>query len=63
MKLYIKQKVFSWKDRFTVKDADGNDRYTVEGEFFSWGRKLHVYNMAGREVASIQQEVWTWLPK
>ena len=29
MKLYIKQKVFSWGDSFTVKDADGADRYTV----------------------------------
>ena len=37
MKLYIKQKVFSWADRFTVKDSSGNDRYFVEGELFSWG--------------------------
>lgn len=62
MKLYIKQKVFSWKDRFTVKDETGNDRYTVVGEFFSLGRKLHVYDMEEREVATIQQEVWTWMP-
>lgn len=61
MKLYIKQKVFSWKDKFTVKDVDGNDRYMVEGEFFTIGRKLHVYDMAGREVIYIAQEVWAWL--
>ena len=30
MKLYIRQKVFSWTDRFTVRDGDGRDRYTVE---------------------------------
>jgi len=63
MKLYIKQKVFSWKDRFTVKDETGADRYTVEGEFFSWGRKLHVSDMAGCEVVYIAQEVWSWLDK
>ena len=62
MKLYIKQKVFSWKDRFTVKDEYGVDRYTVEGEFFSLGRKLHVYDMEGREVIFIQQELWAWMP-
>jgi uncharacterized protein YxjI len=45
MKLYIKQKVFSWADRFTVKDENGADRYFVEGEMFSWGKKLHVYDM------------------
>ena len=61
MKLYIKQKFFSWKDKFTVKDADGNDRYAVEGEFFTIGRKLHVYDMAGCEVIYIAQEVWAWL--
>lgn len=63
MKLYIKQKVFSWGDKFTVKDEAGRDKYVVEGEIFTWGKKLHVYDMAGREVAFIKQEVWSWLPR
>lgn len=63
MKLYIKQKVFSWKDRFTVYDEAGQDKYYVEGEVFSWGKKLHVYNTTGREVAFIHQEVWSFLPR
>ena len=63
MKLYIKQKVFSWSDRFTVKDIHGEDRYYVEGELFSWGKKLHVYDMAGNEVAFIQQKVFSFLPR
>lgn len=62
MKLYIKQKMFSWGDRFTVKDAEGNDRYCVEGEVFSWGKKLHVCDMSGNEVAFIQQKVFSFLP-
>ena len=53
MKLYIKEKVFSWGDKFTVKDAYGEDKYIVEGEVFSWGKKLHVYDRSGREVAFI----------
>ena len=63
MKLYIKQKIFSWSDRFTVKDSSGNDRYFVEGELFSWGKKLHVYDMSGNEVAFIQQKVFSFLPR
>ena len=63
MKLYIKQKVFYWADRFTVKDSSGNDRYFVEGELFSWGKKLHVYDMTGNEVAFIQQKVFSFLPR
>jgi len=63
MKLYIKEKVFSWGDRFTVKDEFGDDKYLIEGEIFSWGKKLHVYDMAGRETAFIKQEVWSFLPR
>lgn len=63
MKLYIKEKVFSWGDKFTVKDEYGNDKYFVQGEVFSWGKKLHVYDMTGNEVAFIKQEVWSFLPR
>lgn len=63
MKLYIKQKVFSWADQFTVKDAFGQDRYYVEGEIFSWGKKLHVCDLRGNEVAFIKQELFTFLPR
>lgn len=62
MKLYIKEKVFSWGDKFSVKDECGNDKYFVEGEVFSWGKKLHVYDSTGNEVAFIKQEVWSLLP-
>ena len=63
MRLYIKEKVFSWGDKFTVKDEYGNDKYFVQGEVFSWGKKLHVYDMVGNEVAFIKQEVWSFLPR
>ena len=63
MKLYIREKVFSWGDKFTVKDQYGNDKYLVQGEVFSFGKKLHVYDMTGREVAFIKQELWSFLPK
>ena len=63
MKLYIRQKVFSWKDKFTVKDEAGNDRYFVEGEIFSWGHKLHVNYPSGMEAAFIHEKVWSWRPR
>ena len=63
MKLYIKQKVFSWGDKFTVKDINGNDRYFVEGEVFSFGKKLHVYDAHHFERAYIKQELLTWMPR
>ena len=62
MRYYIKQKVFSWRDQFTVKDESGRDAYFVEGELFSWGKKLSVTNTEGQEVLYIQQNVWNFLP-
>ncbi len=63
MKLYIKEKVFTWGDQFTVVDQTGEARYTVQGEVFSWGKKLHVYDRQGREAAFIKQELFTFLPQ
>ena len=63
MRLYIREKVFSWNDRFTVKDENGWDKYFVEGEFFSWGKKLHVLDVHGNEAAFIQQKLFTWMPR
>ena len=63
MKLYIKQKVFSWGDKFRIYDENQNDRYYVEGEVFSFGKKLHLYSHAGDEEAFIHQKVLSFLPK
>jgi uncharacterized protein YxjI len=63
MKLYIKQKVFSFNDKFTVKDETGSDRYFVEGEIFTLGKKLHVYDANQTERIFLQQKVWSFLPR
>jgi uncharacterized protein YxjI len=63
MKLYIKQKVFSWSDKFVIKDETGADKYHVEGELFSWGHKLHLFDMNDQEAAFIKQKILTFLPK
>lgn len=63
MKLYIKQKVFSWGDKFTVYDENGNDRYYVEGEVFTLGKKLHLLDTNRNEIAFIHQEIFSFLPR
>ena len=32
-------------------------------EVITFGKKLHVYDRSGREVAFIKQEVWSFLPR
>lgn len=63
MNLYIKQRVFSWGDRFSIYDENGNERFHVEGEIFTLGKKLHLYDTVGNELAFIQQKVMSFLPK
>ena len=62
MKLYIKQKVFSLTSKFTVKDEAGNDRYFVEGEFFSLRGRLHIMDAQGGEIGRIYRRLMTFLP-
>lgn len=63
MKLYVKQKVFSWGEKFNVYDETGRVRYTVRGEVMTLGRKLHVYGADGRELAFIRQKLLSLLPR
>jgi uncharacterized protein YxjI len=63
VRLFIKQKVFSWNDRFTVRDENETDRYFVEGEIFSFGHHLHIYDASHNEVAYIQQKFLSFKPR
>ena len=63
MKLYIKQKVFSWNDKFIVKDEEDNDAYVVSGEIFSLKRKLHIRDTEDRELANVQQKPLSFMPR
>jgi uncharacterized protein YxjI len=63
MRLYIKQKVFSWRDRFAVWDEQEQERWFAQGELFSWGRKLHICDAGGSEAAFIRQKLMSFLPR
>ncbi len=63
MKLYMKQKVFSWKEKFDIYDVNETEKYYVEGEFFSFNKKLHLYSLADLEMAYIEEKMWSLLPK
>lgn len=63
MKLYLKQKFFSWKDRAWVKDETGADRYFIEGKVLSIGKKLWIMTPNGDQLAFVRQKVPTLLPK
>lgn len=63
MQLYMQQKVFSIKDKFSIQNSFGEDKYYVEGKVISLGKKLRIYDTAGTELAFVNQKIVTLLPK
>lgn len=54
--LYIKQKVFSLNEKFSVKNQDEKDVYYVEGSFMKIPKTFSVKNDTGEEVALITKK-------
>jgi uncharacterized protein YxjI len=62
MRYVMRQKLLSWGDDFTIKDASGNDVFFVDGKAFSIGSKLSFQDMQGNELAFIKQKLLNWGP-
>ena len=62
MRLYFKQRFFSWFDSYDIYDEAGNVVYTVEGKL-SWGHCLHILNSVGEHIGTVRERVLTLLPK
>ena len=62
MRYLMKQKLFSWGQDFTIKDAEGNEVFVVDGAAFSIGAKLAFKDLADNEIVRIEQPVFSWGP-
>lgn len=62
-KLYIKQKVFSIGEKFTVMDEQQNPRYYVEGSFMRIPKTFRIEDEQGREISKITKKTISLLPK
>ncbi len=63
MKFYMKQKVFSWGDKFNIYNEDGSEAYSVQGKVFSLGKKLDLYDNNDNHLSHISQKVISFLPR
>lgn len=61
--LYIKQKVFSLSEKFTIKDQQEQDVYYVEGSFLKIPKTFSIMNTTRDEVALVTKKVFSFLPK
>lgn len=62
MKLLFKQRFFSWFDSYDIYDEAGNTVYTVKGQL-AWGHCLKVFDAHGDEIGTVQERIFTLLPK
>lgn len=61
--LYMKQKVFSLRGRFSIQDQQEQDVYLVEGSFMQIPKTFSISSVEGEEVAVITKKVFSLLPK
>lgn len=63
MKYYIKQKAWSWRERFEIWDENENLAYYTEAEkVFSWTDPRILYNAEGEPLVRITGHRFAWLP-
>lgn len=62
MKLLFKQRLFSWFDSYDIYNQAGETVYTVKGQL-AWGHCLKIYDARGEEIGTVQERIFTWLPK
>jgi uncharacterized protein YxjI len=62
MRYVMRQKLLSWGNDFTIRDAEGNDVYFIDGKAISVGNKASFQDMAGNELAFISQKFLTLVP-
>jgi uncharacterized protein YxjI len=63
MKYQVKQKIFSFGDKFTIKNEYGDDVYSVIGKVFSLGKKLTIEDLNSNELVYIEQKLLKFLPQ
>ena len=62
MKLYFKQRFFSWFDSYDIFDEMGETVYTVKSKL-SWGHCLKIYDAQKQEIGTVKQRIFTLMPK
>lgn len=59
----IKEKFWSWGNKFIITDEQNNSQFVVDGRAFSWGDKLSFQDLEGNELAFINQRLMSLMPR
>lgn len=63
MRYLVRQKIFSLSDSFNIKDEGNNDIFIVKSQLLSFGKKLRIFDLAGRELCYIEQKLFRFMPE
>lgn len=63
MRYMMRQRILCWGDDFSIKDADGQEVYYIDGKVFSFGNKLSIKDRNGAELAQINQKLLSLGPQ
>ena len=63
MRYMMRQRILSWGDDFSIKDADGQEVYYIDGKVFSFGNKLSIKDRSGAELVRINQKLLSLGPQ
>lgn len=63
MRYVMKQKILTFTDDFTIRDADGNPTYQVKGKLLSIRDQLVFRDPSGSEVATVRQKLISFSPR
>ncbi|TYQ12961.1 UNVERIFIED_CONTAM: uncharacterized protein YxjI [Acetivibrio alkalicellulosi] len=58
MRYIVRQKIFSLRDSFTIKDEFENDVYIVKSQLLSFGNKLRIFDTQENELCFIEQQLF-----
>lgn len=61
--LYMKQKMFSLGEKFSVVDKDDEMLYNVQGSFFKIPKSFSMVDRNEQEIGKVTKELFKFLPK
>lgn len=62
MKLFFKQKIFSWFDSYNVYDEHKRKVFEVKGQL-AWGHTLKIYDSQAKEVGKVDEKIISLTPR
>ena len=63
MQLFMKQKMFSFKQDFDIYDINQNPIYHVDSKLLSFGRQMEILDgQTGQSLCLVKQKVFSWTP-